>query len=74
MMMMMMIQIHPETLKPQLFHKNEHLSTTCHMHTKLEQLEANKSQLLQSYLYIVNPDLTCHSAHYAGHTHNFNHL
>ena len=29
---------------------------SCHMHTKLAQLRANRSPLLQSYLYTVNPD------------------
>ena len=28
----------------------------CHMHTKLAQLRANKSPLLESYLHTVNPN------------------
>ena len=44
------------------------------MHTKLAQLRANKSPLLQSYLHTVNPETYMSHAHYACHTHDTNHF
>ena len=47
----------------------------CHMHTKLAQLRANKSPLLQSYLHTVNPDTYMpQSPLCLTHTHDTNHL
>ena len=47
----------------------------CHMHTKLAQLRANKSPLLQSDQHTVNPENYMPQYHLClSHTHDINHL
>ena len=57
-----------------LIHTQIH-SETCHMGTKLAQLRANNSPLLQSYLYSINLDTyTPRSPLCFSHTHDTSHL
>ena len=59
---------------PYDFHSSKQ-TLPCHLHTKLAQLRANKSPLLQSYLRTVNPETyTPQCPLCLSHTHDTNYL